>query len=55
MEIKCTECNMIYDDVYSITYCPHNAFQMNTTVIKSNGDSKICTTVEELDEFIKNN
>ncbi len=53
MITKCTECNKIYDDTYCLTYCPHESFGMKAFVVKHNGESKMCETLEELKEFTK--
>lgn len=50
-EVTCSECGLKYDDVYRWTYCPHDTFEMRTMATR-NGVTKLCTSVEELDEFM---
>lgn len=47
MTVKCEKCNKLYDDVYRLTYCPHEKFQMRTIVAGPEGVRGIATTVEE--------
>lgn len=52
----CNECRLAYDDTYRLTYCPHDAFAMRTVVGKTVDGKyveKICTTIEEVEEFLK--
>lgn len=52
MTVTCGECGRTYDDVYRWTFCPHETFKMRT--IAGRGDQvKVCTTVEELLEFMR--
>lgn len=49
--VTCEKCGLSYDDVYRLTYCPHAEFAMRTMAYRG-GESKLCTTVEELNEFL---
>lgn len=51
MRVQCDVCLEIYDDIYHQTYCPHAYFEMNTLAVKNNS-SKVCHTIEELNEFL---
>lgn len=52
MIVTCDKCSLTYDDLYRWTICPHEEFEMNTLAMKSTGESKVCTTIEELNEFL---
>ena len=52
MVVQCEDCHLEYDDTYRLTYCPHAEFEMRTVVSK-NGLTKVCTTLEELEEFLR--
>lgn len=48
----CETCGLEYDDTYRLTFCPHEPFEMRA--IAGRGDQvKVCTTVEELMEFMR--
>jgi hypothetical protein len=52
MTVICEACGTTYDDTYRLTFCPHEAFEMRA--VASRGDQvKVCTTVEELLEFMR--
>ena len=51
MTVLCETCGAAYDDVYRLTYCLHERFEMNCLVTVGKF-SKICTRVEEVFEFI---
>lgn len=52
MLVKCNECNEDYDDLDHWTTCPHDYFEMRTMAHRGDGGSKLCTSVEELTEFM---
>ena len=52
MNVTCEKCGEEYDDLDHWTYCPHEYFQMRT-MAHAHGKSKLCTSLEELDEFLK--
>lgn len=52
MYILCEECGVTYDDVYRLTICPHDGFDMMTLVMRSDGKSAICVTVEALRHWL---
>ena len=54
MVVECGLCGLEYDDVYRLTYCPHEAFEMHT-VVSIGGKSKCCHTIEEADRFLREN
>lgn len=55
MRRTCPDCNLSYDDVYRLTFCPHDEFMMRTTVVGGNGKVKgIATSVEELRDLLDN-
>lgn len=59
MIVTCDDCELDFDDVYRRTYCPHEWFEMRTTVVGvdvASGDGKVlgvATTLEELDRLMK--
>jgi uncharacterized OB-fold protein len=50
--VGCEECGAVYDDTYRRTYCPHDYFEMRTTVCRGDGEVRVCTTVEEVKSFL---
>lgn len=52
MKRLCEACQVDYDDTYQNTICPHDGFEMRCIVSTSDGASKLCTTVEEVDAFL---
>lgn len=50
---RCDDCGDEYDDLYRWTYCPHERFDMRTTVIGPDGAVGVATSIEELDELTK--
>lgn len=52
MMTTCETCHLQYDDVYRLTFCPHDAFEMRC-VVNVGKFSKLCTRVEEVNEFIR--
>ena len=52
MTVTCETCGLSYDDVYRLTYCPHERFDMRC-VVHVGKHEKVCTRVEEVDEFIR--
>ena len=52
MKRICEVCRVFYDDTYRWTYCPHDSFEMNTFVRRSDGEERVVHTVEELQEFL---
>ncbi len=53
MIVTCDDCKLEYDDVYRLTYCPHERFDMHTTVANSKGVVGVARTVEELRRMMK--
>ncbi len=51
MVVTCKDCKREYDDVYHLTYCPHDYFEMHTQAVTSKG-SKCCHSIEELEKFL---
>ena len=49
----CDECGLHYDDTYRWTYCPHEEFEMHTTVHRQGKPDVIAHTVEELHRLMK--
>jgi len=47
--VTCSSCQLEYDDLYTLTYCPHLPFQMHTKVTV-NGIQRCCHSIEELRE-----
>ena len=47
MLVRCETCEIEYDDVYRLTYCPHESFEMRCRVVV-NGEERIATSVEQL-------
>lgn len=52
MQTTCPTCGLTYDDIYRRTYCPHHDFAMHTVVVRGDGRSKVCTSIEELKAFL---
>jgi hypothetical protein len=50
--VTCEKCNLSYDDTYRLTICPHIEFKMNCLVMRGDGETKTCTGIEEMDEFL---
>lgn len=48
MKVRCNSCGLDYDDVYRLTFCPHDEFQMRTLVVRPGKADRIVTSVEEL-------
>jgi len=55
VNVTCEACNLVYDDTYRFTYCPHDKFEMHCTVVNRYGHTKCCHTVEEIDDFLDRN
>lgn len=53
MIVTCPLCRREYDDLYRYTFCPHLGFQMRCTVVRGDGQSKVCTTLAEVNAFIQ--
>ena len=53
MVVVCKECGENYDDVYRLTYCPHELFEMHTVAVNAEGEMKCCHSLEELHEHMK--
>jgi hypothetical protein len=52
MVVTCEICGRSYDDAFHWTYCPHESFRMRTTVRRADGQSKVCTSIAELHDFL---
>lgn len=53
MVVTCDDCDEEYDDLYRLTYCPHERFEMSNHVYGTLPDGSyglkgIATTIEEL-------
>ena len=53
MQVNCPVCDLLYDDTYRWTYCPHAKFDMHTTVVRPGKPTVVATTVEELDKLME--
>lgn len=53
MLVTCDFCGLSYDDVYRLTYCPHEPFEMRCVVAGPDGVVGVATTLEELDQLLK--
>lgn len=54
MIVTCDDCELDFDDVYRRTYCPHEWFEMRTTVVGGDGKVRgVARTVEELRRMMK--
>ena len=53
MRVHCEQCNLDFDDLYSLTFCPHEAFPMRTHVTREDGKERVCTSMEELIAFFE--
>lgn len=52
MIVRCDKCKVVYDDTYHDTICPHKYFEICTHIVNGAGESKICTSIEELNKFL---
>lgn len=48
----CPDCGLTYDDLYRRRICPHEEFQMRVTCYRADGQTRVCTSVEELHAFM---
>jgi hypothetical protein len=48
MVVECPDCGLRYDDVYRLTLCPHDRFEMATAVYRGAEFVGIATSVPEL-------
>jgi len=53
MNVTCEKCGRGYDDVYRLTYCPHDKFGMMTTIMRPDGSTGIATTLAQADRMLK--
>jgi hypothetical protein len=51
--VQCLDCLLVYDDTYRLTLCPHDGFDMVTTVVRGDGQSKVCTSVAAVLDFLE--
>lgn len=47
----CEQCGVRYDDLYRLTYCPHERFEMRTVCVDRDGNEHVATSLEELRYF----
>lgn len=52
MIVSCEKCGLRYDDTYRLTYCPHEKFEMNTTVSSGGRVIGVAHSVEELNRML---
>lgn len=50
MLTTCQTCSLEYDDIYRLTICPHEKFEMYTTVMKADGSTVVAHSIEELNK-----
>jgi len=48
MVVSCEDCGLEYDDVYRLTYCPHERFEMHCVVGGPDGVVGVARSIEEL-------
>lgn len=48
MVVTCEKCGARYDDIYRLTYCPHERFEMSCIVGSGDKILGVATSVEEL-------
>jgi hypothetical protein len=53
MTATCEKCGKRYDDTYRLTYCPHDRFEMNTTVGVGGRVIGVAHSVEELNRMLE--
>ena len=53
MMITCGDCGKQYDDVYRLTVCPHESFEMRTIVAGPEGVKGVARSVEELHRLME--
>ena len=49
--VTCDKCGARYDDTYRLTYCPHQRFDMTTSVYRDGKFVGVATSLEELDRL----
>jgi len=52
MVVCCAVCTIDYDDTYRWTFCPHERFEMWCSVVRGDGETRVCTSVAELMDFL---
>jgi hypothetical protein len=52
MIVTCPKCGIYYDDVYKLTFCPHNKFEMNCTVGRGDKILGVAHSPEELQRML---
>jgi hypothetical protein len=52
MIVTCPRCGIYYDDVYKLTICPHNKFEMNCTVGRGDKILGVAHSPEELQRML---
>jgi len=52
MIVTCEKCRATYNDTYRLTFCPHEQFEMNTTVGNASGIIGVAHSVEELKSML---
>lgn len=53
MTVTCYKCGVTYDDTYRWTYCPHDYFEMNTTVGVGGRIIGVAHSVQELNRMLE--
>lgn len=53
MLVTCEACGLEYDDVYRLTYCPHERFEMRCVVGGPDGVVGVATSLEEFGQLMK--
>ena len=53
MIVTCAVCNLCYEDTYDWTLCQHEGFEMRCMVARGDGQSKLCTSVAEMMDFLE--
>ncbi len=53
MRRTCEACGEEYDDVYRLTYCPHDQFEMNALVCGMDGVAGVAHTLEDLRRMLE--
>jgi uncharacterized protein (UPF0276 family) len=51
--VQCADCLLVYDDTYRLTWCPHDGFDMVTTVVRGDGVRMVCTSMAQMQDFLE--
>jgi uncharacterized protein (UPF0276 family) len=50
--VHCADCLLVYDDTYRLTWCPHDGFDLVTTVVRGDGVRMVCASMAQMQDFL---